>query len=91
MDKVTAGRVIAGNLSAVGKLPADSHLAETVVGSLLHPAEMAVGVVGRIAGHHKVAYLMRMNSQHTVYCLCPGWDIGFVEWDHPVPDMDIDS
>ena len=81
MDRVTAGMATAGSLSVAGrvagKLLADSHLAEMVV--------------GKVADRHKVAYLLRANSPHTVHYPYPGWGIGFVEWDHPVPGLDIDS
>ena len=84
MDRVTAGMATAGSLSVAGrvagKLPADSHL-----------AEMVVGVVGKVADCHKGAYLVKANSPHTVHYPYPGWGIGFVEWDHSVPGLDIDS
>ena len=90
MDRVTAGMATAVGRAA-GKPPADSHLAETVVGSR-HLAEMVVGVVDGVADRHKVAYLMRVNSHHhTVYRPYPGWGIGFVEWGHPAPGLDIDT
>ena len=94
MDRVIAGMVIVGNLSAagkaVGKHPADSHFAgRVVVGS--HLAGTVVVVVGGVADLHRVAYLIKVNSHHTRYCLYPGWGIGFVEWDRSAPGLDTDS
>ena len=85
MDRVTAGMATVDSLSVVaekvaGKLPADSYL-----------AEMVVGVVGKVADRHRVAYLLGANSLHTVHGPYPGWGIGFVEWDHSVPGLDTDS
>ena len=92
MDRVTADREIAGKGFVAG-IPA-----EMVVGSCLRFARMVVGshhldetAVGVVANRHKVADLMKMNSPHMAYCLCPGWDIDFVEWDHPAPEGDIGS
>ena len=72
MDRVTADKVIAGKGFAAGIL------GEMVVGNY-YLGEMVVEVVEMIANRYKVACLVKVNSPHRVYCLCPGWDIGFVE------------
>ena len=85
MDRVTVDRVIAGNVSAAGKLPAGNYFAEMEIGSR-RLVEMVVGVA---ADRYKAAAcLVRVDSHYIVCCLDPDWGIGFVEQDRSVPGLD---